>query len=459
MTGNRSVIIVGGGIAGLAAASRLSRAGFSVVILEARDRIGGRIFTKRLPGDNQAIELGAEFIHGLPPEIWQPVQEHGLDAVEVEGEGWCVSDVGILPCRFFSDVDSLLSKMDDSIADESFLDFLSRRFPNPRHDPHEEAVKRRATQYVSGFNAADPALVGVHWLVDGMRAEEQIQGHRAFRLKGGYESLLEIFRGQIANRDVKVQANSVVTKIEWSKSRAAVTVQNADQNADRPASLAASQVLITVPVGVLKATVGEVGAIQFVPQLPRAKTDALDKIEMGHVIRVTLRFRDRFWDAIQPPPDKDKSLAEMGFLFSDDKFFPTWWTTMPEKAPMITGWAPFRSAELLSGQNNSFVVDHALGTLARLLGVRNSDGLPTSDLEGRLEGAYFHDWQNDPFSRGAYTYGKVGSDGAQQNLGAPIDNTLFFAGEATDTTGHNGTVHAAIASGYRAADEIVKARE
>jgi monoamine oxidase len=448
MVENRSVIIVGGGIAGLAAASKLSRAGFSVVILEARDRIGGRVFTKRATGENLAIELGAEFIHGLPPEIWQPVQEHGLDAVEVEGESWCASKAGILPCRFFSDVDSLLSKMDDSIADESFLDFLNRRFPNPKHDPHEEAVKRRATQYVSGFNAADPALVGVHWLVDGMRAEEQIQGHRAFRLKGSYESLLEIFRGQIIDRDVTVRTNSVVTKIEWSKGRAEVTVQNAD----RTASFSGSHVLVTVPVGVLKATVGEIGAIQFVPQLPRAKTEALDKIEMGQVIRVTLRFRDRFWDSIQPPPDKDRSLAEMGFLFSDDKFFPTWWTAMPDKTPMITGWAPFRSADLLSGQNDSFVVDHALSTLGRLLGT------PVSDLEGRLEGAYFHDWQTDPFSRGAYSYGKVGSDGAQRNLGAPIENTLFFAGEATDTTGHNGTVHAAIASGYRVAAEIVKAQ-
>jgi monoamine oxidase len=72
-----------------------------------------------------------------------------------------------------------------------------------------------------------------------------------------------------------------------------------------------------------------------------------------------------------------------------------------------------------------------------------------------LGAAYFHDWQNDPFSRGAYSYGAVGSDGAQEALGRPIESTLFFAGEATDTTGNNGTVHGAIASGRRAAKEIL----
>ena len=123
---------------------------------------------------------------------------------------------------------------------------------------------------------------------------------------------------------------------------------------------------------------------------------------------------------------------------------------MPKKAPIITGWAPFRSAERLSGQSESFVVERSLQTLCNLLGPS------TQELRSLLEAAYFHDWQQDPFSRGAYSYGKVGADGAQQALAAPLMNTLFFAGEATDTSGHNGTVHGAIASGHRAAAEIVE---
>jgi monoamine oxidase len=98
------------------------------------------------------------------------------------------------------------------------------------------------------------------------------------------------------------------------------------------------------------------------------------------------------------------------------------------------------------------VANRGLKTLSRLLTV----SLP--GLEERLEGAYFHDWQGDPFSRGAYSYGKVGADGAQEALGRPIEQTLFFAGEATASPGSNGTVHGAMASGYRAAREILDAR-
>ena len=125
---------------------------------------------------------------------------------------------------------------------------------------------------------------------------------------------------------------------------------------------------------------------------------------------------------------------------------------MPEKLPIITGWAPFRCAERLSGKDRSFVIDHALQTLSGLL---HTD---STQLAQWLEAAYFHDWQNDPFSRGAYSYGPVGADEAQRALASPLHNTLFFAGEATDTTGHNGTVHGAIASGVRAAREVLAFR-
>src|SRR6478752_10512840 len=180
MTDQKNVVIVGAGLAGLAAAAKLGEAGFSVVMLEARDRIGGRVFTQH-DSAGAPIELGAEFIHGLAPEIWEPLQEQGAEVVEVEGQSWCVKRDGLAPCKFFRRVDKILEKMDDSLRDESFLSFLNREFPNAERDPQLEEAKQHAVSYVSGFNAADPTLVGVHWLVQGMRAEEQLQGHRAFR--------------------------------------------------------------------------------------------------------------------------------------------------------------------------------------------------------------------------------------------------------------------------------------
>jgi monoamine oxidase len=444
MAAKSPVLIVGAGVAGLSAAIKLGEAGLPVVVLEARERIGGRVYTRHVPGCDAPIEFGAEFIHGKPPEILRPLRESGKTILEVDGDTWCASANGLTPCEFFSDVDAILQQMDDSSPDESFLAFLERCCPNPENDPRKAEIKRCAISYVSGFNAADPALVGVHWLVQEMRAEEKIEGDRAFRSKNGYDDLLEIFRQQIRKLNIQLRTNTVVESIRWRKSSAEIQ----SRNIEGATSLSASAVLITIPLGVLKAPAGARGAIQFDPALPSEKIRALDKLEMGEVIRVVLHFRERFWESIQP--SANRTLANMSFLLSQDQWFPTWWTAMPEKQPIITGWAPFLAGRRLTGQAPSVVAERAVETLSQLLRV-NLDTAKNS-----LLGSYFHDWQSDPFSRGAYSYAKVGSDGALQKLGASVDDTLFFAGEATDTTGNNGTVHGAIASGHRAAEEILK---
>ena len=446
MAQNGEIVIIGAGIAGLAAASKLGRAGLSVVMLEARDRLGGRIFGHRDQRCDAPIELGAEFIHGRPPEIWKPLQESGIQVTEVEGQNWCVFNGRLAPCNFSSQVDSILDQMDDSPPDESFRAFLEGRFPNSTLNREQLEAKERALGYVTGFNAADPELVGVHWLVQGMRAEETIQGDRVFRPKNGYEDLIKVFQRRTASHAVSVHTNTVVESVSWKPGHVEVTASNADGIS----VFKTSQLLITLPLGVLRAPPGQAGVVHFTPPLPREKAEALGKLEMGKVIRVVLRFRHRFWDSITS--GNGKSLSDMSFLFSEDEWFPTWWTTMPRKSPLITGWAPFRSGERLSGQGRTFVVERSLRTLGCLLGES------PHHLESLLENAYFHDWQSDPFSRGAYSYGKVGADGAQLALAAPVKNTLFFAGEATDTTGNNGTVHGAIASGYRAAEEILHER-
>ena len=122
---------------------------------------------------------------------------------------------------------------------------------------------------------------------------------------------------------------------------------------------------------------------------------------------------------------------------------------MPEKLPIITGWAPFHCAERLSGHSTDFVIEKSLRSLSCLL------KLSKSELEGLLAHAYWHDWQSDPLSRGAYSYVKTGGDEAQHTLAAPVEDTLFFAGEATDISGHNGTVHGAIGTGHRAAKQVL----
>jgi monoamine oxidase len=202
-------------------------------------------------------------------------------------------------------------------------------------------------------------------------------------------------------------------------------------------------VLITVSLAVLQSK-----SIKFAPSLPVQKRQALSKLAMGKVIRVTLCFRERFWENLRV---NKKSLSQLSFLFSDDKLFPTWWTQMPSKTPVIVGWAPFHAADQLSGHSLDAITNKATRTLSTLLHIGHRD------LQNLLSASYSYDWEDDPFCRGAYSYVKVGGGHAQQNLAKPIANTLFFAGEATDITGYNGTVHGAMASGQRAAEQIIRA--
>jgi monoamine oxidase len=444
MAKSSDVIVIGAGAAGLAAAAELGRSGLSVVILEARDRIGGRILTQRDPVLGVPIEYGAEFIHGFPPEIWATLQSRKVSITEAEGEPWCFRNNELSVCNFFPQVDAILQRMSSDAPDESFLSFLNRCFPLSGAGAELREARDRALAYIVGFNAADPEKVGVHWLVEEMRAEEQIQGDRGFRSANGYEDLLDAFREELAQTRVSTQTDTVVNCVAWKPGQVEVKSRRPTETY----TLSAARVLITLPLGVLQASVKS-GVVQFMPSLPGEKVEAMKKLEMGKVMRITLRFRHRFWDTISPRGNS-QTLSKMSFLFSDDESYPTWWTSFPRKSPIITGWAPHTSADRLSGKSRAFVIDQSLRSLSRLLKVE------AHELESWLDAAYFHDWQSDPFSLGAYSYGTVGSAGSQKTLAEPVENTLFFAGEATETTGHNGTVHGAIASGRRAAKEILR---
>ncbi len=451
------IVVIGAGISGLAAALDLTRAGMAVEILEGRGRIGGRILTEQDPTLHQAVELGAEFIHGLPPEIWLPLQRHNLKVTEVAGDPWCSIDQKLNKCDFFSQADKILSQMDDKHPDESFLDFLARCFPG---DDHSEA-KEWATRYVTGFNAANAEDVSVHWLVHNRKAEEQLEGDRAFRIAGGYQKLVDLFAqglastgaGKGASGRTQLHLSTVVREIRWGKG----TLRIEAHTPRGSRTIESPRALVTLPLGVLQS--GDF--VRFKPELPSDKQEALDHLVMGKVMRVTLCFRDAPWEHVaqalmNPTPLSDKGrgthgdLSNLNFLFSHDDYFPTWWTQMPERVPMITGWSPAHCAERLAGMSEGPLIDKALESLSNLL------GLEKAQLRSQLNAAYLHNWDTDPFSRGAYSYVRAGGEGCQATVATPLANTLFFAGEHTDTTGLNGTVHGAIASGRRAAREILE---
>jgi monoamine oxidase len=171
---------------------------------------------------------------------------------------------------------------------------------------------------------------------------------------------------------------------------------------------------------------------------------------MGPALRVSLLFKERFWACKEFDSKGANNLSSLGFLFGHDFKCPTWWSMLPRKAPLLTGWAAGRRAHALAGLSEAEIVEAALQSLAGIFEKKNSV------VRKNLVSAFTHDWQRDPFSQGAYSYAQVGGADAPRDLAAPIANTLFFAGEATDFTGHHGTVHGALASGTRAAQELLR---
>jgi monoamine oxidase len=208
---------------------------------------------------------------------------------------------------------------------------------------------------------------------------------------------------------------------------------------------------VTVPLGVLQAPAGSRGAIAFEPAL-RAKADALEHLAMGSVIRMVLRLGNRFWaDETFARVHAREGVEHLSFLHTRDSQFPTWWTTYPLTSSLIVGWCGGPQARMLIEQPSAAIIDCAIDALARQC------GLARRRMRSLVEATWMHDWVHDPFARGAYSYTKVRGVGAPASLARPLSSTLFFAGEATDTEGATGTVHGAIASGRRAARQVMRA--
>ena len=172
---------------------------------------------------------------------------------------------------------------------------------------------------------------------------------------------------------------------------------------------------------------------------------------MGDARRVILAFESPIWEEVAKSRlPKDASIAMMSFLHGDDPGFPVWWTMMPVRAPVLVGWAGGARATAMIGASPEEVIGRAVASLARSL------GMTKRHIAAAITSAWTYDWGSDPFARGAYSYSMVGGSDAAKTLSRAVEDTLFFAGEACDGGGRNGTVHGAIASGARAAKQIVR---
>ena len=482
-------VVIGAGAAGVAAATALGEAGLRVCVVEARDRIGGRVWTVREPGLTAPVELGAEFVHGAPEEILAPTREGLYALAPTRGSSWQFRDGVLAPAAGWPrSADRIFERLYEAAAeseDRSFLDFLDRYCSDA--DP---AARAQALAFVQGYHAAHADRIGVKGLVRGEEADEEIASDDQYRVRGGYDGVLDAMRAHWDPARITLRLNTVVAEINWEPGRVHVLTRPADarrpgfqtgSGADgRPGdagreqdTLVARRAIVTLPLGVLKQPPDAPGAVRFMPALPE-KDAALRGVEMGNVVKVILRFREPFWEvaladalAKRPPGAAgDGSTARrgrrrrgpptmLGFLRAADEPIPTWWTQAPtpgREAPLLTGWTGGPNAERLAALPEDALREMALDSLGRIF------SLARRRTEPLLDGWHYHNWQDDPFARGAYAYVGVNGLAAQEALAQPVENTLYFAGEATEWHGHFSTVHGAIMTGNRAAREVLSRR-
>ena len=434
------ILVIGAGAAGLAAATELAAAGRSVLVLEARDRIGGRIWTCSEPGFPVPIELGAEFIHGEPDETFALLRRFGVPAVDTQGPHWtCRSGHVSLRGALFKRVESAIRSHRARLRDHdlSFEDFLAC-IPPARLPRDARAL---AIALVEGFDAADPAQVSARSIVEEWIGGEALDAPQ-FRPLGGYGALLAPWAASLEQGGTRLQMNSVVRAIRWEAG--AVEVEGVRLGESFRAR--AAQAIVTLPLGVLQLPAGAPGAVRFDPPLT-GKDKALRQLGSGPVLKAVMRFDEAFWEQAARGGCRDAT-----FFHVPDEPFPTLWTALPLRVPLLVAWAGGPRAARLAGAGRDDVLKVALESVRSAFGAGLARRM-------RLESAALHDWQQDPFARGAYSYVLTGGRSARRALARALQETLFFAGEATDFRGEAGTVAGALKSGLAAARAASRGRK
>lgn len=444
----QDVIIIGAGAAGLTAARVLSENGVSCLVVEARDRVGGRIYTVRDRRPDWPVELGAEFIHGLPKELLQIVEKAELRTCAISGEHLYLKNGKLTSSHeFFDAIEETFDEMRAVAArgDRSFAEFASDRLSrNPAAKDSLEMTRR----YVEGFNAAESSKVSIAWLLQEEDAADAAGGATQQRFLDGYDGVVSALLGKLIERNVTVLLKRIVKRIGWSEK--GVCIETIDGSSGGNERINARAAILTVPLGVLKAKREEQASIEFDPPLS-TKAAALDALEPGHVHRMVLTFAEKWWHEIEFQVGAARlGWSEIGFLHGADLPVPTWWTQNPVAVPMLVGWAAGTAAIRLDASSEESLREAAVSSLSQLL------SLDAGAINEQIRGFAHHDWQSDPYSRCAYSYVAAGGVDAAKTLAQPLGGSLFFAGEATDGDGFSGTVHGAIRSGLRAAEQVLK---
>lgn len=412
-------------MAGLAAARALAAQGREVTVLEARDRVGGRVWTDRSSPD-APLELGAAWINGsIGNPVFQAARRLG---VALRPTGYKS------PPIVYAGPGETVHARDYAGAKARFHRILASLSRNRAGGPDmslRDAFRRACSGL--GLAASDRRLLD-HLFHSHIEHEYAVDGDglsaRHWDEVGEYrgaDCIAPEGLGRLVERlaeGLDVRLGCIVERVEYGGAGVRIAAAGA--------SFAADCAVVTLPLGVLKSA-----AVAFAPPLPADMLAAIGRLGVGTLNKIHLRFAEPFWPA---GTDWLELLDERG-----TEAWTVWFNhSRYGGAPLLVGLAAGARARALEALPDREIVDAAVAALRRMLGreVPEPSGWRTTR------------WASDPFSRGAYAYIPPGASPSDLDLLArPVGRKLLFAGEATHR-GHYGTVQAAFLSGLRAARQL-----
>jgi monoamine oxidase len=418
------VLVIGAGASGLMAAWELIQAGKSVAIIEARNRIGGRIHTLGDSRFERPVELGAEFVHGKVKITQDLLKKANAHPYRVTGEVWQSQKEKLERQEdFIEDYTKLSKKFDEINQDMSVETFLSDYLKGNEFDELRKTLKN----YVEGYYAADIKQASTLALKRELTTSDDEQ----YRVEEGYAPLITYLANQIKSKGGQLFLEQPVDRITWEPNDTNVITQANHYYSKK--------VLVTVPIGVLQSE-----RIKFSPSVPE-KMEAAKQLGFGPVVKTILQFDSMFW--------KEKEwvhndMSKLSFIFSE-AIIPTWWTQYPKEAAMLVGWSAGRHANAIKNLSNGDILQKALISLSEIFHI------DLERLQKELKAWHVANWASDSFCCGGYSYEVIRGPEAQKILREPVENTLFFAGEGLYEGPEIGTVHAALLVGYQVAHQLI----
>jgi monoamine oxidase len=410
--------IAGAGISGLIAGIELQNAGHSVSIFEARSRTGGRIESLQVEG--LIVETGPEFIHGKLIETIGLLKKYKIQYDRMNGKMYDARGAHLrVTYEMAEGWDQLLDKMKSLEEDLPFGEFLEKKFPDNRFIE----LKKSAVRFAEGFDLADVQTASTQALILEWEHEESKQ----FRIPSGYGTLIRALENEFKALGGKIYLSHPVKTVDWNSNKILLSV-NGNQVFE------VDKLIISLPLSVLNREALASESVIFLPPLEEKKA-AFNQIGFGTVIKIVMIWDSSFWKSMIPDGQ---------FIFSDH-FVPAWWTQYPLDLPMLTGWLGGPKAAQFADRPDGFFLDKAMESLSSIFSI------PPEEIRNHLKEARVFNWKNEPWSRGAYSYSLIGFRKTIAVCREPVENRIYFAGEAFYDGPYPGTVEAAVVSGLETA--------